>query len=901
MATKPKQAKQTLYLIDGHAHAYQQYFAVAGLTSPDGKPTGAVFGVTRLLKKLLEEKQPDYVALVWDPKGKTFRHDLFPDYKKDRAPMPPPLKPQIGMITELAELMGVKVITVPRYEADDVIGTLAVQAAEQGIDAVIVGKDKDYAQLISDRIQLYDPAKDTLLGADWLMEKKGLKPEQVRDWLALAGDTADGFAGIPGVGDKTAKKILDEWGDIANAMAHAEQVKPKKASLYMQEHPDELQLCVELATIALDAPVTESVQDLALAAGDPAALGEEYRKLGFRSLASETAVEVDRSTYRIVASMAELKKLVTAWKKCDEIALDTETTSASPVLAELVGISICAADGEAYYIPVQHPEADRCLPAESVVAEMNRLLAGPKAPGVIGHNLKYDLTVMYNAGVPEMRAAFDTMVAAYLCTPGGRRLSLDDLAADHLGVKMIPREEVMGKGKNLTPMNEVSVDIVGPYAAEDADMTWRLAALMREALDQSGLREINDTLELPLVPILAEMERTGIACDAATLSALAEELRGDIQELDKKLEEEAGEPVNPRSPKKLAVILFDKLGLPVIKKGKSGPSTDASVLEELAHQHPLPELLLEHRKLSKLLSTYLEKLPELINPATKRIHTDFGQTVAATGRLSSRDPNLQNIPVRTEIGRKIRGAFTISQKGRVFVAADYSQVELRMLAHFCGDPKLIRTFETNGDIHTQVASDLSGLEPADVDKHWRNIAKTVNFGIIYGQTAYGLSRQLKIAPGEAQSYIDDFFDKYAKVKEWVDGVIAEARERREVRTILGRRRALPDIDAQNRDRRQAAERTAVNTVVQGSAADLMKRAMLDVRAALAEWAETHDAVAEPDCPAILLQIHDELLFEFPKKQAKELTAIVTERMEQAMELKVPLLVTSDQGTNWGEL
>jgi DNA polymerase-1 len=892
---------ETLYLIDGHAHAYQQYFAVAGLTSPDGQPTGAVFGVVRLIKKLIEDKKPDYVALVWDPKGKTFRHDLFDAYKANRSPMPPPLKPQIGMITELVELMGVKVITVPKYEADDVIGTLAVQAAQQGIDAVIVGKDKDYAQLISEQICLYDASKDTKLGAEWLMETKGLKPEQVRDWLALAGDTADGIPGIPGVGDKTAKKILEEWGDIENAIANAEQVKPKKAALYMQEHTDDLRLCVTLATIALDAPVEATVHDLKPATPDDAALGEEFRKLGFRSLAAERAVEVDRSTYTTVKSMTELKKLVSAWKTGDEIALDTETTSASPVLAELVGISICAKDGDAYYIPVWHPEMDRCLPKEAVVAEMNRLLAGPKAPGVIGHNLKYDITVLVNAGVPELTPAFDTMLAAYLCTPGGRRLSLDNLAADHLGAKMIPREEVMGKGKNLTPMNEISVDIVGPYAAEDADMTWRLAALMREALDQADLRTINDTLEMPLLPILAEMERTGIACNAKTLGTLANEVRGDLEALDAQLEAAAGEPVNPRSPKQLAVVLFEKLGLPVIKKGKSGPSTDASVLEELAHQHPLPALLLEHRKLSKLLSTYLETLPELINPATKRIHTDFGQTVAATGRLSSRDPNLQNIPVRTDLGKKIRGAFTVSTKGRVLVAADYSQVELRILAHFCEDPTLLTTFATGGDIHTQVASDLSGLEPGEVDSHWRNVAKTVNFGIVYGQTAYGLSRQLKIAPGEAQSYIDDFFAKFAKVKEWVDGVIAEARERREVRTILGRRRALPDIDAQNRDRRQAAERTAVNTVVQGSAADLMKQAMLDVRAALTGWSADHADVARPDCPAMLLQIHDELLFEFPTKQAKELTALVTAKMEQAMELKVPLLVTSDQGKNWGEL
>lgn len=892
---------ETLYLIDGHAHAYQQYFAVAGLTSPDGKPTGAVFGVIRMIKKLLEDKKPDYIALVWDPTGKTFRHDLYEAYKADRSPMPPPLKPQIGMITELAELMGVTVITVPKYEADDVIGTLAVQAAGQGINAVIVGKDKDYTQLISDRICLYDASKDVMLGADWLREKNDLKPEQVRDWLALAGDTADGITGIPGVGDKTAKKILEEWGDIENAIANADKVKPKKAALYMQEHPDALRLCVTLATIALDAPVGASVQDLKPRRPDTKELGEQFRQLGFRSLASESAVDVDRSTYRIVQSVAELKKLVGGWKQCPEIALDTETTSANPVMAELVGISICAADGEAYYIPVWHPETDRCLPKDAVVAQMNRLLAGPKAPGVIGHNLKYDLTVMVNAGVPEMTPAFDTMLAAYLCTPGGRRLSLDDLAADHLGVKMIPREAVMGKGKDLTPMNAVSVDIVGPYAAEDADMTWRLGALMREALDGAQLRHINDTLEMPLLPILAEMERTGIACNADTLAALADEVRADLAKLDTKLEKAAGEPVNPRSPKQLAVLLFETLGLPVIKKGKSGPSTDASVLEELAPQHPFPQLLLEHRKLSKLLSTYLETLPELIHPVTKRIHTDFGQTVAATGRLSSRDPNLQNIPVRTELGKKIRGAFTTSAKDRVLVAADYSQVELRMLAHFCADPTLLTTFSTGGDIHTQVASDLSGLEPAQVDSHWRNIAKTVNFGIVYGQTAYGLSRQLKIAPSEAQSYIDDFFAKYAKVKEWIDAVIAEAREQREVRTILGRRRALPDIDAQNRDRRQAAERTAVNTVVQGSAADLMKKAMLDVHAALKNWSAEHSDIAVPECPAILLQIHDELLFEFPGKQAEELTALVTAKMEHAMKLRVPLLVTSDAGTNWGEL
>ena len=691
--------------------------------------------------------------------------------------------------------------------------------------------------------------------------------------------------------------FLDEWGDVENAIAHPSEVKPAKARKALEEDPDAVRLWVTLATIAIDAPVDVEIAALRPRPVDANALRELYRSLGFRTLAAEGAGEVDRSAYRTLESVDELHALVDQLRSHDEIALDTETTSASPVLAELVGISLCAENGKGYYVPVWHPETDRCLPKADVVTEMNRLLDG--GPTLIGHNIKYDLTVLANAGIRGARVALDTMVAAYLCAPGSRRLSLDNVAADQLGVKMIPRESIIGKGKNITPMNEVSLDTVGPYAAEDADMTWQLAPPMRDAMAQADVAEVNATLEVPLIPVLADMERLGMACDASVLDTLAATVREELAAIESKLEDAAGEPVNPRSPKQLATLLFERLGLPVIKKGKSGPSTDADTLEQLAADHPLPALLLDHRKLAKLLSTYLETLPKIINPTTGRIHTDFGQTVAATGRLSSRDPNLQNIPVRTELGKRIRSAFVASAPDRVLLGADYSQVELRMLAHLCGDPALVQAFRAGLDIHTAVAAELAGCDPADVDGHWRNIAKTVNFGIVYGQTPFGLARQLKISQDEARAYIDAFFERYAGVQAWIDGVIATARVKREVRTIAGRRRAIPDIDAQNRERRLAAERTAVNTVAQGSAADLIKQAMLDVRRVSDAWRAAHGT--PEDCPAILLQIHDELLLEVPAAHADELASQVVEAMEQAMALDVPLVVDTARGTHWGAL
>ncbi len=885
---------KTLLLVDGHAQAYQAFHALGGLQSPDGRPTGAVYGVARVLQKVLRERAPDYAAVVFDPPGGTFRHREFPEYKAGRAPMPEDLVSQVPLVRELVEALGVPAAEVAGFEADDVIAELARRALESGedVEVLVLGKDKDLSQILGPRVRLLDASGGDVRGTEWLLAERGLRPEQIPDWLGLAGDASDGIPGVPGIGDKTAVKLLQQFGSIEGILSRIEEVTPPRIRELLRSHAGEARRWRGLATLARGFPCPLGLADLRLRPPDDARLRDLYARLGFRTLVAETAERApDRSRYRVAGSVEDLRALVAALRRLPEVAVDTETTSADPVSAVLVGVSLCGVPGEAVYVPVRAPERSRCLPEQAVAAAVRDLFA-PGGPTALGHNVKYDLTVLGGVGVPPLPIGFDTMLAAYLLNPGRVGLSLEALAAELLGEKKIPRESLLGTGKAATTMDRLPLDRVAAYAAEDADCTFRIAPGLRRAIEERGLGELLRTVELPLVPVLAAMERRGIALEASVLDGVAAEVRRSLAALERKIEAEAGEPVNIRSPRQLAALLFERLKLPVVKKTKTGPSTDADVLEELKPLHPLPALLLEHRVLSKLLSTYLEVLPKLRNPATGRIHSSFSQTVAATGRLSSSDPNLQNLPVRTELGRRIRAAFTAGAPDRVLLSADYSQVELRMLAHLAEDETLAAEFRAGADVHRAVASDIFGVPPEAVQPEQRRVAKAVNFGIVYGQTPFGLSRELGIPKDDAERFIAALFARYAGVKRFIERVTAEARASGEVRTILGRRRSLPEIHAANRDRRQAAERMAVNTVVQGSAADLIKVAMLRVEEALA---------ARRLSAGLLIQIHDELLFECPKSEVEETRKVVVAAMAGAIPLRVPLVVDTSVGRTWGEL
>ncbi|MCI0341504.1 MAG: DNA polymerase I [Planctomycetales bacterium] len=887
-------ASKTLLLVDGHAQAYQAFHALGGLQSPDGRPTGAVYGFARVLQKVVRERTPDYAAVVFDPPGPTFRHEQFADYKAGRAPMPEDLVSQIPLLRDLVEALGIAAVEVAGFEADDVIAELARRALEAGdeIEVLVLGKDKDLGQILGPRVRLLDPSGGDVRGTEWLLAERGLEPRQIPDWLGLAGDASDGIPGVPGIGDKTAVKLLRQFGSIEAILSRLPEVEPPRIRETLRAHADEARRWRDLATLARGFPCPHGIAELRLRPPDDARLRDLYARLGFRTLVAETAErEPDRSRYRVTGSAEELRALVADLRRRPEVAVDTETTSADPVSAVLVGVSLCGSPGEAVYVPVRAPERSRCLPEEEAAAAVRDLFA-PGGPKAVGHNVKYDFTVLGRVGVPPLPIGFDTMIAAYLLNPGRVGLSLEALAAERLGEKKIPRESLIGSGKSETTMDRLPLDRVAAYAAEDADCTFRILPGLRREIEERGLGELLRTVELPLVPVLAAMERRGIALDPAALDAVAAEVRGSLAALEKRIEAEAAEPVNLRSPKQLAALLFGKLKLPVVKKTKTGPSTDADVLEELTPLHPLPALLLEHRTLAKLLSTYLEVLPKLRNPVTGRIHSSFSQTVAATGRLSSSDPNLQNLPVRTELGRRIRAAFTAGAPDQVLLSADYSQVELRMLAHLAEDEALAAEFRAGRDIHRAVAADIFGVRPEAVQPEQRRVAKAVNFGIVYGQTPFGLSRELSIPKEDAERFIAALFGRYAGVKRFIEKVTAEARASGEVRTILGRRRSLPEIHAANRDRRQAAERMAVNTVVQGSAADLIKVAMLRVEEQLA---------ARRLSAGLLIQIHDELLLECPRAEVEATKDAVVAAMAGALPLRVPLVVDTSVGRTWGDL
>jgi DNA polymerase-1 len=883
-----------LLLIDGSGYIFRAFFALPSLSSPTGVPTGAVYGVATMLDKTLRELAPEEVAVCFDTKAKTFRHERFAEYKANRPEPPDALIPQFPLIHQLVKLRGLPLLAIEGYEADDIIGTLVRQAEAEKRPVIIVSGDKDLMQLVSDRVKIYDPMKDKWIGPAEVQERFGVEPARVIDVLALSGDSSDNVPGVPGVGDKTARKLIEEHHTLEGVLAAADGIKGKLGEK-IRANVEQARLSRELVTIKTDVPLPVDHRQLAPRDPDLEGLRAFYAQMGFQSMLDSLAPKsaIDRSRYETVLREPQLVEMIERLRRAGRFAFDTETTSIHPTQADLVGLSFCCDDDRAYYVPVGHTYlgAPPQLAAAKVCANLKPLLEDPHV-AKYAQNGKYDLLVLERCGVKVQGLAGDTMIADYLLDPGRASHSLDTLAAHYLGHSTIKYGEVAGEGKNQKPFAEVSVEDATRYSAEDAHVTWLLTEKLEPPLRaDEALWKLYQELELPLIDVLAAMERVGMAIDAAFFQQLSTEWDHRINQMVKGLHEAAGEVFNLNSPQQIAHVLFDKLQIKPTKKTKTGYSTDAAVLEALAEQgHDVPRRLLEYRTLAKIKSTYVDTLPKLINPHTGRIHSSFNQTIAATGRLSSSDPNLQNIPIRSPEGRRIRQGF-IPAPGKVLLSADYSQIELRLAAHLSGDPHMIEAFHSGEDFHTRTAAEIMGVFPKLVTPEMRAAAKTVNFGVLYGMSAFRLGRDLGIGTKKAQEFIDDYFTRFAVLHKWLDEILNDARRRGYTATILGRRRPLPDLQSADNQVRSAAERAAINTPVQGSAADLIKLVMLQL----------HRRIERERLPmTMILQVHDELVFEVEQKAVPACTAVVREEMEQVMKLSVPIVVAVHTGANWME-
>jgi DNA polymerase-1 len=898
-AGKPRRREpeeRPLVLVDGSSYLYRAFHAMPALANSRNEPTGAVYGVTNMLRKLLKDYDPALMAVVFDAKGKTFRDDIYPEYKAHRPPMPDALAEQIAPIHDIVRALGLPLLSVEGVEADDVIGTLVREASAAGIDTLVSTGDKDMAQLVDGRVRLVDTMQEREYDHDAVVEKFGVAPEQIVDYLALVGDTSDNIPGVPGVGPKTAAKWLQQYGTLDNLVAHAGDITGKAGEALRAAH-DTLPLARRLATIKCDVALAVAPADLKRTPPDEDRLRELYSRLEFKTWLAElggarravTAVD----GYTTIAHEAQLQEWIARLETAPLVAFDTETTSLDAMQAELVGVSFSVKGGEAAYVPLAHryPGAPEQLPLATVLAKLKPLLENAALPKV-GQNLKYDMNVLARHGVLLAGLAHDTMLESYVLDSTATRHDMDSLALKYLGHKTIKYDDVTGKGKGRINFSEVPVEQATAYAAEDADVTLRLHEhLWPRLLEIPELERVYREIEMPLVTVLARMERLGVRIDADKLRAQSRELEKRIFELERQAHEQASQPFNLASPKQLQEILFDKLKLPVLKKTPGGqPSTAEEVLTELALDYPLPALILEHRSLAKLKSTYTDKLPEMIKPATGRVHTSYHQAVAATGRLSSADPNLQNIPVRTGEGRRIRQAF-IPADGYTMLSADYSQIELRIMAHLSGDAGLIAAFAANQDVHRATAAEVFGVALEAVSDEQRRAAKAINFGLIYGMSAFGLARQLKIERAAAQQYVERYFARYPGVREYMERTRAQARTQGYVETLFGRRLYLPEINAPNPMRQQAAERAAINAPMQGTAADLIKLAM----ARIDHWIES----ARVDV-RMIMQVHDELVFEVRPAALDETCAAVRSHMAGVVELAVPLVVDVGAGANWDE-
>ncbi len=904
---------ERLFLIDGMAFAFRSYYAIrAALTDAKGRPTNAVYGFARVLLKILREQEPTHVAVVFDAPGKTFRHESYPEYKATRRETPEDLKEQFPRMHELVEALNIALLVVPGVEADDVMGALAKQAQAEGMETVLVTGDKDLLQLVSEHVRVFDPSKGdegAWFGPEEVVARFGTGPEHVVDALALIGDAADNIPGVRGIGDKTAKKLLEKYGSLEGLYEHLGDLKGKQKERVTEDR-EQAFFSRELVTLKTDLDLNTATADLLRREPERDRLIDTFTELQFAALLEEllpdTAPEEDAERdYTLVLDEKTLKGAMEEMRAAGEFAVDTETTSIDPMRAELVGVSMSCKKNTGYYVPVAHtaeactifrdPDdlttAERLAPLakENALDLLRPLLEDPEI-GKVGHNIKYDLLVFERAGVNLAGIVLDTMVASYLTDPSRIRHNLDELSLQYLRRKPIPISELIGKGSKSITFDRVPVDRACEYASEDADLTWQLADVFRPQLRERDLEKLFDDVELPLIGVLARMEKAGIAIEAALFERLREELEGRRAEVKAEIFELSGEPFNVNSPKQLQGILFEKLGLKPIRKTKTGYSTDVDVLDQLSRVHPLPEKILEYRTLEKLRGTYVEALPKLVNPHTGRIHTSFNQAVAATGRLSSSDPNLQNIPVRTEYGRRIREGFVPETPSQRLISADYSQVELRILAHLSGDENLQAAFHADCDIHRDTAARVFHVEASSVTPEMRRQAKAVNFGVVYGISAFGLARNLGISNAEAARFIDDYFAQYPGVRVWLDATLAAAKADGYVTTLLHRRRYVPELHSSDVNTRRAAERAAINTPVQGGAADLIKLAMIRLDTAL------QGMDARP-----LLQVHDELVIEAEDSVVEEVAAVTKQIMENAIQLDVALKVDVGIGKNWAEI
>jgi DNA polymerase-1 len=886
---------RVVYLIDGTAYIHRGYHAVRSLSNSRGLPTNAAFSFTRMLLKFMKERQPEYAVVLFDAKGPTFRHDIYKEYKANRTAMPDDMAVQIPYIKKIVDAFHVPMLEMPGYEADDLIGTLAKRAVAGGFDVVIVSGDKDFAQLVTDRVSIWDPMKEVSIDPAGVREKLGIEPGQVIDAMALAGDSSDNVPGVPGIGEKTALALIREYGSLDNIYQQVDGITKKKQKENLLHFKDQAYLSRRLVTIDTDAPVDYDAGRFQVAEPDNNALSDLFGELEFSALQKEFPKKSDLSgkKYAAVLTMADLDRLTERLGRASCFALDTETTGLDPMRAELVGLSFSLTADEAFYIPVGHdydgvPDQ---LDPETVLDKLRPVMEDADILK-IGQNIKYDWTILSRYGLNIKGPVFDTMVAAYLLNPARRGYSLDQIALDYLDHKTITYQEVTGSGKSAVCFSQVPVETAVPYACEDADITFMAYELLSEKLKQDGLADLFEKIEMPLVSVLMAMEMRGVMVDRDALLALSRDFEDQLADLEKVIFSLAGEEFNINSPQQLGVILFEKLGLPTQKKTKkkTGYSTDADVLTALADHHELPAALLRHRTLSKLKSTYADALFGLINPETGRIHTSFNQTATATGRLSSTDPNLQNIPIRTEEGRRIRRAF-IPRPGWTFVGADYSQIELRILAHYSQDPILIEAFEKGEDIHTRTASEVFQVFPEMITEDVRRQAKAINFGIVYGISPFGLSRDLGISQKMAKNYIDSYLDRYSGVKRFMDEAVQAARETKQTRTLFGRVRYLADIESRNATVRGFAERAAINTPIQGTAADIIKLAMIGVEAALKK---------KNLAAVMLLSVHDELVLESPPEEVETVSNLVRDVMEHICDLAVHLKVNVATGPNWAE-
>lgn len=887
-----------LVLIDGSSYLFRAFHALPKLMSTKGAHTGAIRGVISMIRKLMADYPKSHIAVVFDAKGKSFRNTLYPAYKENRAAMPDELREQIVPIQTIIRKMGLPLLIVDGVEADDVIGTLAEAATRQEMPVLISTGDKDMAQLVNPHITLVNTMTDTVLDPAGVEEKFGIRPDQIIDYLALVGDASDNIPGVPSCGPKTAVKWLKTHGNVEGIIAHADEIQGKVGE-NLRNSLETLRLSYQLATIKLDVPLDITPKALVLMPPDVEALRQLFTEYEFKQWVEELrgdgeskAASIEPETaYQTVLSPDELSRWIAILESAPAFAFDTETTSLDYMQAELVGVSFSVKSGEAAYVPLAHAYlgVPQQLSRDWVLGKLRHLLEDPSKPK-IGQNLKYDMSVLARYGIELQGIAFDTMLESYVLNSVASRHNMDDLALKYLGKSTIAFEEVAGKGAKQKTFDQVEIDIAASYAAEDADITLQLHETLWPKLTATPtLQRVFETIELPLVSVLSRIERNGVLLDSGLLNRQSIKLSQRLDALEREAYDLAGEPFNLGSPKQLQTIFFEKLQLPVKKKTPTGqPSTAEEVLQELALDYPLPKVILEYRSLSKLKSTYTDQLPKQVNPTTGRIHTSYHQAVAATGRLSSTNPNLQNIPIRTEEGRQVRKAF-IAPSGYQLIAADYSQIELRIMAHLSSDAGLLSAFAQGLDIHKATAAEVFGQSLEAVTLEQRRSAKAINFGLIYGMSAFGLARQLNIGRGDAQSYIDLYFERYPGVLDYMERTKALAAEQGFVETLFGRRLYLPEINTSNFQRRQGAERTAINAPMQGSAADIIKLAMIDVD----RWL-TKD---RPDA-RMIMQVHDELVLEVKEDQVDEVAAILTTKMSRAVELKVPLVVETGVGSDW---